>query len=223
MLVFEAHGDAVEQNDVPLDPSLLCQNQVVGAACYAVAGGIVTFGSETNAALPNRASANLILLVVAGTRFSGNRDSDVHGFGALSTNNSLPGTDNRVLILLSSISRHAMLSIVDSEPPDPNGTNTVVVLRPGMRRCCSEKDEKDCKKDTANQSPVIIGQRSSALFRRIEPDQRPNPDGRFFGQRGCHSLFVGVYFPAQEPSCEDMGSVKTIWRGFRFPVLHRDP
>ena len=55
---------------------------------------------------------------------------DIQAFGAFSQGGVLPGTDNRVEILLKGVSQDARLSIVDSQPPDPAGTNTVLVLKP---------------------------------------------------------------------------------------------
>jgi hypothetical protein len=112
VLVFEAHGDTIEDNDLPLSP------------IYPNAGGIVAYGGASFR--PNGTSRNLLRLSIVDTKFSGNQDSDVHAFGAFSTG-SLAGTENHVEILLQGISRGAVLSLVDSEPPDPNGTNTVVV------------------------------------------------------------------------------------------------
>jgi hypothetical protein len=116
VMVFEAQGDTIEDNDKPVNP------------IYGKVGGLVAYGGASFAA--NRASRNLLRLAVIGTTFSGNQDLDVQAFGAFSRE-GVAGTDNHVEILLQGISHQTVLSIVDSEPPDPEGTNTVVVRRHG--------------------------------------------------------------------------------------------
>jgi hypothetical protein len=116
LLVFEAEGDVIADNDGPSDQP-------------PPPGGIDAFGASTTVE-SDRTSGNLLRIALAGTRFSGNHaDSDINAFGARGTGGVLPGTDNHVEILLKGISRHAALSAVDSDPPDPNGTNTVMVRK----------------------------------------------------------------------------------------------
>jgi hypothetical protein len=118
MLVFEADGDVIADND----------GTPTGIIPFP--GGIAAFGGASFVDQPNRTSGNVLQLALVGTRFSGNHpDSDVTAFGARGTGGVLPGTDNHVNILLKGVSRHAALSIVDSDPPDPDGTNTVVVRK----------------------------------------------------------------------------------------------
>jgi hypothetical protein len=118
LLVFEAEADVIADNDGPQDPTL------------PVPGGIDALGGSSAIADSDRTSGNLLRIALAGTRFSGNHpDSDINAFGARGTGGVLPGTDNHVEILLKGISRHAALSAVDSDPPDPNGTNTVMVRK----------------------------------------------------------------------------------------------
>jgi hypothetical protein len=117
MLVFEADGDVIADND---------------GTGTTFPGGIAAFGGESFVDQPNRTSGNVLQLALVGTRFSGNHpDSDVTAFGANGFGGVLPGTDNHVNILLKGVSRDAALSVVDSDPPDPDGTNTVVVRRHG--------------------------------------------------------------------------------------------
>jgi hypothetical protein len=130
VLVFQAHADTIEQNDVPIDPAFLCRNWVAGT-CYPSGGGINVIGGLAGRTVPYQASANLVHLAVVDTNLSGNQDAYINGWGAFSPNDLLSGTDNHVTVLLKGVSRDAALAIVDSDPPDPDGTNTVVVRRHG--------------------------------------------------------------------------------------------
>jgi hypothetical protein len=116
VLVFNADGDVIADNDGPPSGPL--------------PGGIDAVGGSAAVAQSDLTTANLLQIALAGVRFSGNHpDSDVNAFGARGTSGVLPGTNNHVEILLKGLSRHAALSIVDSDPPDPNSTNTVVVRK----------------------------------------------------------------------------------------------
>lgn len=118
VLMFDSQSDVMTDNDGP-------------GETVPFPGGISAAGGNTEVALPNRSSGNLLQLALVDTRFSGNHPgSDIRAFGAHGKDGVvLPGTDNHVDILLKGVSRQAALSIVDSDPPDPDGTNTVVVRR----------------------------------------------------------------------------------------------
>jgi hypothetical protein len=132
VLVFRAHADTIEQNDVPIDPALLCRNGAVGT-CYPSGGGITVIGGSASRSVPNQTSANLVHLSVVDTSLSGNQDADVNGWGAFSTNGLLQGTDNHVDIRLKRVTGDLVISVVDSEPPDLDGTNTILVVHHGSR------------------------------------------------------------------------------------------
>jgi hypothetical protein len=118
--MFEAHGDIIANNDGTPDPN------------PALPGGVDAIAGISLVAQPNQTSMNILHVALIGTSFSNNHpNSDVNAFGAFNVDGILPGTDNHVDILLQGVSRQAALSIVDSDPPDPNGTNTVVVRRRG--------------------------------------------------------------------------------------------
>jgi hypothetical protein len=129
-LVFHANGDRIEQNDVPLDPSLLCQNHQV-ANCYNSGGGIGVTAGWANTTVPNEASANIVRLAVVDTTLFGNQDADINAWGAFSPNDLVAGTDNHVRILLKRNRHHPVIFTVDSDPPDPDGRNTVVLVHGG--------------------------------------------------------------------------------------------
>jgi hypothetical protein len=126
VLVFHAHADTIDQNDVPLDPSLLCQSHQV-VSCFPSGGGLLSTGGA------GHASANLVHVALVDTSLSGNQDGDINAWGAFSANGVIPGTDNHLEILLKRVTGQAVISAVDSEPPDPNGTNTVLVVHHGRQ------------------------------------------------------------------------------------------
>jgi hypothetical protein len=116
VLVFEAHSDVIADNDGNPEPN------------PALPGGLDAIAGISLVAQPNQTSKNILHVALVGTRFSSNHPgSDVNAFGAFNADGVLPGMDNHVDIQLHGVSRTAALSIVDSDPPDPNGTNTVVV------------------------------------------------------------------------------------------------
>jgi hypothetical protein len=113
LLVFHAEHDVISDND--------------GSSEHPGPSGLGVFGADSTVA-PELTSGNLLQIVLTGVRFSGNHpDSDVLAWGAHGNDGVFPGTDNHVELLLKGISRRAALRIVDSDPPDPNGTNTVVM------------------------------------------------------------------------------------------------
>jgi hypothetical protein len=63
---------------------------------------------------------------IAENRIAGTDDFDFTAFGARSVAPGLAGTNNHALIELHGVSKFVEVVAVDSDPPDPNGTNTVV-------------------------------------------------------------------------------------------------
>ena len=115
LMVFDAEHDVISDND--------------GPPGHPGPSGLGAFGADSTVA-PNLTSANLLQIALTDVRFSGNHpDTDVLAWGAHGNDGVFPGTDNHVELLLKRISGHAALEIVDSDPPDPKGTNTVVVRR----------------------------------------------------------------------------------------------
>jgi hypothetical protein len=99
--------------------------------------GLLVAGVEVlSTGAPYTASGNTVVVRLWGARIAGNRN-DFLAFGArseavpdpLDPRPPLAGTDNHARIQLRGLSRFIDVVAVDSEPPDPNGTNTVTVVR----------------------------------------------------------------------------------------------
>jgi hypothetical protein len=113
--VFDAVNDVISDND--------------GVSDHPPPGGLLAFGADSTVA-PDLTSDNLLQIALTNVRFSGNHpESDVVAFGAHGNGGVFPGTNNHVELLLKGVSRRAALTVVDSDPPDPNGTNTVVIRK----------------------------------------------------------------------------------------------
>lgn len=95
-------------------------------------GGLLVVGAEVVlAGAANSASGNTVVVRLWGSKIADNQQFDFHAFGARSSSNplGLAGTHNQAVVELHGVSRSADLMTVDSEPADPQGTNTVTVVR----------------------------------------------------------------------------------------------
>ena len=95
-------------------------------------GGLVVIAGE-NTSIPNGTSNNTVNLELRNCRFGNNQLADIEAFGARSKPASigLPGTDNRVTILLHNIQPYHTLNVVsaNSIPEYPTGRNIVNITR----------------------------------------------------------------------------------------------
>ncbi len=113
--VFEAFGSQFIDNTAPIGG--------IDPGGIRIAGGLST-------TLTNATSDNTVSVSLTGSKVSGNQVVDFEAFGAIQTALSgIAGTNNHVTIALRGISRQIDVVAVDSEPEDPNGTNTVTVVR----------------------------------------------------------------------------------------------
>ena len=108
---FEAYGTKFINNTGPI---------------FVDSGGIVALGAET--AGTNVASDNTVVIRLRGCELSGNQNTDFEAFGARSTA-GLSGTNNNATIELHGVSKFVDVLATDSMPFEPEGTNTVTVVR----------------------------------------------------------------------------------------------
>jgi hypothetical protein len=113
--VFEAFGSQFIDNTAQIGG--------IDPGGIRIAGGLST-------TLTNATSDNTVSVSLTGSKVSGNQVVDFEAFGAIQTALSgIAGTNNHVTIALRGVSRQIDVVAVDSEPEDPNGTNTVTVVR----------------------------------------------------------------------------------------------
>jgi hypothetical protein len=114
-IVFEAFGSAFVDNTA----------QIAGID----PGGVRVAGGLSTTAV-NSTSDNTVSVSLTGSKVSGNQVVDFEAFGAIQTALSgLAGTNNHLTIALRGVSARIDVVAVDSLPADPNGTNTVTVIR----------------------------------------------------------------------------------------------
>lgn len=113
--MFEAHGSQFVDNTAPIpgfDP-----------------GGILVVGGRATIQ-PNRTSFNTVSVALWGSKVSGNLGPNFAALGALKDALSgIAGTNNRATIELHGVSKQIDVQATASLPTDPNGTNTVAVIR----------------------------------------------------------------------------------------------
>jgi hypothetical protein len=113
--VFEAFGSEFVDNTTQIPG--------VDPGGIRVVGGLSTI-------LTNTTSDNTVSVSLSGSKVSGNEGVDFDAFGAMKAALSgIAGTNNHVTIALRGVSTKVDVVAVDSAPPDPNGTNTVTVVR----------------------------------------------------------------------------------------------
>jgi hypothetical protein len=117
-LYFEAHGTTIKNNRGVLPPDLIppppCGMYVLGG--FSVKGAVT--------------SDNRLEISLSDCPFSGNKGSDIIGFGALSSSATNPaGNNNVVAIELRGISKSVTPVTTASSPAEPAGTNTINVFR----------------------------------------------------------------------------------------------
>ncbi len=95
-------------------------------------GGLVILGGE-NISIPNGTSNNTVNVELRNCRFGNNQLYDIGAFGARSNPASvgLPGTNNRVTIMLHNVEPYHTLNAVtaNSIPEYPTGMNIVTITR----------------------------------------------------------------------------------------------
>jgi hypothetical protein len=93
--------------------------------------GITAFGADVRGT--NLASNNTVQILLRGCTFSGNQSPEFRAFGARNilaqSPNDIPGTNNKVTIELYGDSKQVEVVATDSIPFEPEGTNTVTVIR----------------------------------------------------------------------------------------------
>jgi hypothetical protein len=95
-------------------------------------GGLLVVGAEAAlAGAANTVSGNTVVVRLWGSKIAENQEFDFQAFGARSAVNppGLAGTDNHAVVELHGVSKFVEIMAVDSEPADPEGTNTVTVVR----------------------------------------------------------------------------------------------
>ena len=94
-------------------------------------GGLLVVGGEVAlAGAANSVSGNMVVVRLWGSRIAGNQQFDFQAFGARSSANppGLAGTHNQTLVEVHGVSTFVELMALDSEPADPEGTNTATVM-----------------------------------------------------------------------------------------------
>jgi hypothetical protein len=112
-------------------------NTAAGGPLFTDTGGVVVIGAELlSTGAPDSTSGNTAIVrlwdcQIAGNHLEGRNDFEFQAFGARSELDppALAGTNNHALIQLRGSSALVEVVAVDSEPPDPSGTNTVTVVR----------------------------------------------------------------------------------------------
>jgi hypothetical protein len=113
--IVEAHGSQFVDNTAPIpgfDP-----------------GGILVVGGRSSTQ-PNRTSFNTVSVTLWGSKVSDNLGVNFAAFGALEDALlGIAGTNNHATIELRGVSKQIDVQATASLPTDPNGTNTVTVMR----------------------------------------------------------------------------------------------
>ena len=112
-------------------------NTAAGGPLFTDNGGVVVIGAallstgEPDSTSGNTAIVRLWDCQIAGNHLEGREDFEFQAFGARSELDppALAGTNNHALVQLRGISALVEVVAVDSEPPDPSGSNTVTVVR----------------------------------------------------------------------------------------------
>jgi len=76
---------------------------------------------------PGSTSRNTVKVSIVGLRFSDNLNTDVKAWGAKTTSPAPAGTHNAVTVTLQGVSALAVTAKVQSEPPEPAGTNRATI------------------------------------------------------------------------------------------------
>ena len=107
-------GSMARNDDDPRPPDLF-------------SGGLNVVGGAGTA--PGSTSRNTVNVSIVGLRFSDNLNTDVKAWGAKTTAAAPAGTHNTVTVRLQGVSAQAVTDTVDSDPPEPAGTNRATIVR----------------------------------------------------------------------------------------------
>ncbi len=121
--VFEAHGTEFSNNT----RTEFFNNT---GPTFTEFGGLLVVGGHALASV-NTTSDNSVMLRLWGCKVSGNQGVDFQAFGAWSgaVPPGIAGTNNHVTIELHGVSKQIDVEATPSQPVDPTGSNTVMVIR----------------------------------------------------------------------------------------------
>jgi hypothetical protein len=125
-VTFEAYGSQFSNNTRTEFFTL------PGGAAITDHGGLLVLGAQVSpTGAPNATSGNTVVVRLWDSAVAGNQNINFEAFGARSQLNSpaLAGTGNRAVIELRGTSRPIEVAETDSQPDDPNRTNTVTIFR----------------------------------------------------------------------------------------------
>jgi hypothetical protein len=131
---FDAYGSKFTKNTrTVFNPNVTGPPFTDMGGLLAIGGDVVLTGA------PGSSSRNTVVIRLWDVIFADNEGNDFQAFGArclqLSADGEetvceeLAGMDNHALIQLHGLNASLDVIAIDSEPPDPNGTNTVKVVR----------------------------------------------------------------------------------------------
>jgi hypothetical protein len=124
--IVKMYGSKIRNNNPPGVPEVQPVNGALPGGVYAVGG----FNSVNNSSGYNRASNNTMKLFFYGCDISNNNGTDIYAYGAWCFPAAvLAGTNNLLEIYLHGQSANATVSVTQSEPAEPAGTNVVNVYR----------------------------------------------------------------------------------------------
>jgi hypothetical protein len=133
--MFEAHGTQFTNNNRTVFFNDTGPAFTDSGGLLVVAGDVVNMGS------PNSVSGNTVTVRLWGSKIAGNQHLDLFAFGArctvsicgdgssLSNPPKRAATNNHAVVELHGVSKFVEVVAVDSEPPDPDGTSSVTVIR----------------------------------------------------------------------------------------------